>query len=99
MSQTNEIHITRLRSASDFMSPADIIYPAPVAAPAGGEIAPILPPAVDEQTLLLSNGRTIIVIATLSAVNFLSSFSNGLLTIGLPRMALDIGLPDYLIAW
>ncbi|EHK20863.1 uncharacterized protein TRIVIDRAFT_192541 [Trichoderma virens Gv29-8] len=50
-------------------------------------------------TLILSNGRTVIVIAALSAVNFLSSLSTGLLTIGLPRMALDIGLPEYLIAW
>ncbi|UKZ82606.1 hypothetical protein TrVFT333_010399 [Trichoderma virens FT-333] len=101
MSQTTEIPLTRLRSASDFISPADTIHPVSLAAapPGEAEIAPILPPTADEQTLILSNGRTVIVIAALSAVNFLSSLSTGLLTIGLPRMALDIGLPEYLIAW
>lgn len=67
-------------------------------APGGIEVTPILPTVV-EGPAQISKERTSIVIATLSAVSFLSSLSTGLLTIGLPRMAVDIGLPDYLIAW
>lgn len=67
-------------------------------APGGIEVTPILPTVV-EGPARISKERSIIVIATLSAVSFLSSLSTGLLTIGLPRMAVDIGLQDYLIAW
>ncbi|KAL6898474.1 MFS general substrate transporter [Trichoderma evansii] len=96
MSQTNEICLTRL-SGSELPSPADTIYTAPVEATAGIEVTPILP--VEGPAHVLSKERTITIIATLSAVSFLSSISTGLLTIGLPRMAVEIGLPDYLIAW
>lgn len=92
------MYLTRL-SASELPSPADTDYPAPLEAPAGIEVAPILPTAAEGPAHVLSKERTIIVIATLSAVSFLSSISTGLLTIGLPRMAVDMGLPDYLIAW
>lgn len=63
------------------------------------EVASMLPTAVERPAHALSKQRTITTIATLSAVCFLSSLSTGLLTIGLPRMAVEIGLPDYLIAW
>ena len=47
----------------------------------------------------LSVARTAIVIATLTGTTVVSSFSNGLLTIGLPRMAKDINLPANLLLW
>lgn len=57
------------------------------------------PMLVERPAHVLSKKQTIVAIATLSAVSFLSSLSTGLLTISLPRMAVEIGLPDYLIAW
>lgn len=63
------------------------------------EVTSMLPTVVERPAHVLSKQRTITAIATLSAVSFLSSLSTGLLTIGLPRMAVEIGLPDYLIAW
>lgn len=50
-------------------------------------------------TEFLPRGRAIIVIASLAGVNFLSSLTNGLLTVGLPRMALDVALPQHLLLW
>lgn len=47
----------------------------------------------------MSHGRAIIIIATLAGVNFLSSISTGFLTVGLPSMAGEIGLPEYLLSW
>lgn len=97
MSKTNKICLTRL-SGSELPSPADTIYPGPIEA-ARIKVTPMLSTAAERPAHVLSKQRTIIAIATLSAVSFLSSLSTGLLTIGLPRMAVDIGLPDYLIAW
>ena len=48
---------------------------------------------------LLSKGRTITIIATLTGTTVVSSFSNGLLTVGLPRMAPDLNLPANLLLW
>lgn len=58
-------------------------------------------PTVESESAsaLLPKGRTIIVIASLAGVNFLSSLSNGLVTVGLPRMAGDIQLPAHLLLW
>jgi hypothetical protein len=98
MSQTNEIYLTRL-SGSELPSPADTIYPGPMEAPGRIEVTSMLPTVVERPAHVLSKERTMIAIATLSAVSFLSSLSTGLLTIGLPRMAKDIELPDYLLAW
>lgn len=98
MSQTNEICLTRL-SGSELPSPADTIYPGPIEEAARIEVISMLPTVVERPAHALSKQRTIIAIATLSTVSFLSSLSTGLLTIGLPRMAVEIGLPDYLIAW
>ena len=47
----------------------------------------------------LSMARTAVVIATLTGTTVVSSFSNGLLTVGLPRMAEDINLPANLLLW
>jgi hypothetical protein len=35
----------------------------------------------------------------LTGVNFLSSLCNGFITIGLPRMASDLSLPEHLLLW
>ncbi|KAL7917537.1 MFS general substrate transporter [Trichoderma austrokoningii] len=98
MSQTNKKCLTRL-SGSELPSLANTIYPGPTEAPARIEDTPMLSTAAERPAHVLSKQRTIIAIATLSAVSFSSSVSTGLLTIGLPRMAVDIGLPNYLIAW
>ena len=47
----------------------------------------------------LSRGRTIAIIATLTGTTIVSSFSSGLLTVGLPKMAADLGLPANLLLW
>ena len=47
----------------------------------------------------LSKSRTVALIAILAGVTFISSFSNGLLTVGLPRMAKDLALPGNLLLW
>ena len=47
----------------------------------------------------LSVARTAVVIATLTGTTVVSSFSNGLLTVGLPRMAKDVNLPANLLLW
>lgn len=60
---------------------------------------PEILPLVESETGFLPKRRSIIVIATLTGVNFLSSLSNGLLIVGLPRMALDVNLPTHLLLW
>ena len=47
----------------------------------------------------LSKTRTVVVIATLTGTTIVSSFSNGLLTVGLPRMAKDVNLAGNLLLW
>ena len=47
----------------------------------------------------LSGARAAVVIATLTGTTVVSSFSNGLLTISLPRMAEGINLPHNLLLW
>lgn len=61
--------------------------------------APVLFSLVEPRTDFLPHGRAIIVIASLAGVNFLSSLTNGFLTVGLPRMASDVGLPQHLLLW
>lgn len=48
---------------------------------------------------VLKKGRSIIVIAVLTLVLVLNSLTTGLLTVGLPRMAADLNLPDSLLLW
>lgn len=52
-------------------------------------------PPVPEQSM----GQTVLLIATLTGITFASSISTGLLTIGLPRIAIDLQLADNLLLW
>ena len=45
----------------------------------------------------LSKGRTVTIIGTLTGITTVSSFSTGLLTVGLPRMAQDLNLASNLL--
>jgi hypothetical protein len=54
---------------------------------------------VEPEGTVLPRNRTFIAITALAGVNFLSSLTNGLVAVGLPRMAEDINLPDYLLVW
>ena len=47
----------------------------------------------------LSKGRSIIVITQLAGINFLTSFSNGLVTVGLPAIAAALHLEHRLLLW
>ena len=47
----------------------------------------------------LSRGMTAALIAILTGINVVGSFSTGLLTVALPRMAQDLHLPDNLTLW
>jgi hypothetical protein len=47
----------------------------------------------------LKQGRIVVIIAVLTGVNFLSSLSNGFITIGLPRIASELSLPEHLMLW
>lgn len=47
----------------------------------------------------LKQGRIVVVIAVLTGVNFLSSLTNGFITIGLPRIASELSLPEHLMLW
>lgn len=48
---------------------------------------------------LLPKGRSIILITQLAGINFITSFSNGLVTVGLPAMSTALGLDSSLILW
>jgi len=41
----------------------------------------------------------VVIIIVLTGVNFLSSLSNGFITVGLPRIASDLSLPGHLMVW
>jgi hypothetical protein len=47
----------------------------------------------------MKQGRIVVIIAVLTGVNFLSSLSNGFITIGLPRIASELSLPEHLMLW
>lgn len=47
----------------------------------------------------ISTARTVTIIATLTGSSVVSSFSTGLLTVCLPHMAKDLGLPASLLLW
>ena len=47
----------------------------------------------------LSKIRTVALIGILTGVTIVSSFSTGLLTVGLPRMAPDLDMPSNLLLW
>ncbi|KAE8420607.1 hypothetical protein BDV36DRAFT_249212 [Aspergillus pseudocaelatus] len=48
----------------------------------------------DDQRTNLSRTRAVILITTLTGITFVGSMSTGLLTIGLPWIAADLGLPE-----
>ena len=65
-------------------------------------ISNILPssfPASESEVGPLRLTRLVIVIAALAGVNFLSSLTTGFLTVGMPRIAKDLGLDPDLISW
>lgn len=47
----------------------------------------------------LPKGRSLIVIAQLAGINFITSFSNGVITIGVPAIAADLDLAHNLYLW
>ncbi|GFF94650.1 aminotriazole resistance protein [Aspergillus lentulus] len=53
----------------------------------------------DDQRTNLSRTRAVILITTLTGITFVGSMSTGLLTIGLPWIATDLGLPENLLLW
>ena len=61
--------------------------------------APVVVTEASRTQKFLPKSRAVIVIATLSGVSLLSSVSTGILTIGLPRMAIDVGLEEHLLLW
>jgi hypothetical protein len=54
---------------------------------------------IDLEDGTLKEGRIIVIIAALTGVNFLCSLSNGFITIGLPKIASDLSLPQHLMLW
>ncbi|KAI4184278.1 MAG: hypothetical protein L6R41_004849 [Letrouitia leprolyta] len=53
----------------------------------------------DVDTAEFSRIRTAVIIATLTGITTVSSFSSGLLTVALPRMAKDVNLAPNLLLW
>lgn len=53
----------------------------------------------DKPSEILPKGRSVIVITQLAGVNFITSFTNGLLTVGLPAIAADLHLKHSLLLW
>ena len=47
----------------------------------------------------MSRARAIVIIATVTGVSFLSCQESGLLTVGLPRIAADLHIPNNLLLW
>ena len=57
------------------------------------------PPSLHDNAVSLSKWRTVVIISGLAGTTFASSMSFGILTVSLPRIAADLGLPDYLLLW
>lgn len=56
-------------------------------------------PDNEDASTLLPKGRSAIVTAQLAGINFITSFSNGILTIALPTMATELALKPGLLLW
>lgn len=54
---------------------------------------------IESNTFALKRGRSFLVITVLSLVLFVNSVSTGILTVGIPRIATDLGLSESLILW
>lgn len=50
-------------------------------------------------TQILPRGRSLIVIVQLAGINFITSFGNGLIAIGLPTIAAELHLAPNLLVW
>ena len=46
-----------------------------------------------------SSWRIVLAVASLTALTFLNSLSLGILTIGIPRIALELYLPENFLVW
>lgn len=65
-----------------------------------GQPQPIVSINSDEIiTQTLPRSRAVIVIIQLAGINFITSFSNGLVTVGLPAMSTALGLHPSLLLW
>ena len=53
----------------------------------------------DYDSQMLPQGRSLIVITQLAGINFITSFNNGLLTVGIPAIAADLHLRHSLLLW
>lgn len=53
----------------------------------------------EDQRTNFSRTRAVILITTLTGITFVGSMSTGLLTIGLPLIATDLGLSENLLLW
>lgn len=60
---------------------------------------PEVPHSFEPPAQSFPKGRSIIVIAALAGVSFLNCISLGFLTVGLPRTAVDLKLPEHLLLW
>ncbi len=101
MAQTSTITLEAIAPISSNREPSSSIY-APDARSI--QLRQQLDEQLDEQPVPygreeLSKGRTVTIIATLTGTTIVSSFSSGLLTVGLPRMAADLELPPNLLLW
>jgi hypothetical protein len=99
MSQTTTIELSQVGYTSDLQDLPLATISHHVSLPTVARIEGPGIPLLDEGTQILSNRRTITIIATLTGLGFLSSLSTGLLTIGLPQIAVEVGLPGYLLSW
>lgn len=55
--------------------------------------------ATDPAAQTLPKGRSWIVIIQLAGINFITSFTNGLITVALPAIAMDLNLAQNLLLW
>ncbi|KAK0623876.1 major facilitator superfamily domain-containing protein [Immersiella caudata] len=87
------------------LAPNDLVptaSPSPLASPSSPLLPPCRPSPSSEPfkaKTLLSGPQTAALILSLSLVTFSASFSNGLLTVGLPNIAADLQLPSHLLLW
>jgi len=96
-----ELVPTKRTETSELLSspPRNSITVVPVLAAEDTKSSSSFPIPIDIENGSLKEGRIIVIIASLTAVNFLGSLCNGFLTIGLPKIASDLSLSEHLILW
>ncbi|KAF1985392.1 integral membrane protein [Aulographum hederae CBS 113979] len=89
------------RTSTESISLVPITYPESVALPPSGESALSLNRTVSkgEQLDEISKSRTAIVVASVTFITGISSLLAGLVTVGTPTIARDIGLDSSLLLW